>query len=132
MYNATCCLTIRQRDQVCGRTHFLADSLSYGVGNRKGDLMKTYRFLWLGALLVLVLLLAMVVMLTPRSRTSSATSHRPELEYLKAVNSVAPLKDPELLFVLMTEFANANLQAEGVNFFSARLKEFEPRLTQAQ
>jgi glyoxylase-like metal-dependent hydrolase (beta-lactamase superfamily II) len=51
---------------------------------------------------------------------------------LKAVNSVAPPKDPELLFLLMTQYANANLQAEGAEFFSARLKEFEPRLTPVQ
>ena len=94
--------------------------------------MKISRFWWIGTLLVLVLLISMVLMLTQRSRHSSAKSHRPDLEYLKAVNSVAPPTDPELLFVLMTQFANANLQAEGVDFFSARLKEFEPRLTQVQ
>jgi glyoxylase-like metal-dependent hydrolase (beta-lactamase superfamily II) len=51
---------------------------------------------------------------------------------LKAVNSVAPLKDPELLFVLMTEFVNSNLQGEGAEFFSARLKQFESQLTPVQ
>src|SRR5690348_3391279 len=67
------------------------------------------------------------------SRVSSVTvSHRPELEYLKAVNSVAPPQDPQLLFLLMAEYANANLQSEGAEFFSARLKEFEPRLTDVQ
>jgi glyoxylase-like metal-dependent hydrolase (beta-lactamase superfamily II) len=94
--------------------------------------MKASRFWWIGALLVVVLLISMVLMLTQRSRNSSAKSHSPDLEYLKAVNSVAPPKDPELLFLLMTQFANSNLQAEGANFFSARLKEFEPRLTQVQ
>lgn len=29
------------------------------------------------------------------------TAYPPELEYLKAVNSVAPPKDPQLLFLLM-------------------------------
>ena len=61
-----------------------------------------------------------------------ASPHRPELEYLKAVNSVAPPRDPQLLFLLMAEYSNANLQGEGAEFFSARLKEFEPRLTDAQ
>src|SRR5215469_13493866 len=56
----------------------------------------------------------------------------PELEYLKAVNSVAPPQDPQLLFLLMGEFANANQQAEGTEFLSARLKEFAPRLTDPQ
>ena len=36
------------------------------------------------------------------------------------------------MFILMTEFANSNLQDEGAEFFSARLKEFEPQLTPVQ
>ena len=59
-------------------------------------------------------------------------SVRPELEYLKAVNLVAPPRDPQLLFLLMAQYSNANLQGEGAEFFSARLKEFGPRLTEAQ
>src|SRR5258707_11255834 len=59
-------------------------------------------------------------------------SSRPELEYLKAVNQAAPPQDPQLLFLLMGQYANANRQAEGAEFFSARLKEFEPRLTDVQ
>ncbi len=66
------------------------------------------------------------------SRTSSSASLRPELEYLKAVNSVAPPLDPQLLFLLMAQYSNANLQGEGAEFFSARLKEFSPRLTDVQ
>jgi glyoxylase-like metal-dependent hydrolase (beta-lactamase superfamily II) len=64
--------------------------------------------------------------------SSSAASHHPDLNYLKAVNSVAPPKDPQLLFLLMAEYSNANLQGEGAEFFSARLKEFDSRLTAAQ
>ena len=63
---------------------------------------------------------------------SAAVSHRPELEYLKAVNSVAPPQDPQLLFLLMAEYSSANLQGEGYEFFSERLKEFGPRLTDVQ
>src|SRR5207244_11003125 len=37
-----------------------------------------------------------------------------------------------LLFILMTEFANSNLQDEGAEFFSARLRKFEPQLTPVQ
>lgn len=65
-------------------------------------------------------------------REARRGSIRPELEYLKAVNSVAPPHDPQLLFLLMGEFANANQQAEGAEFLSARLKEFAPRLSDAQ
>jgi hypothetical protein len=63
---------------------------------------------------------------------SSSGSRRPDLEYLKAVNTVAPPQDPQLLFLLMAQYSNANLQGEGAEFFSARLKEFGPRLTDAQ
>ncbi len=63
---------------------------------------------------------------------SSSGSRRPELEYLKAVNTVAPPRDPQLLFLLMAQYSNANLQGEGAEFFSVRLKEFGPRLTDAQ
>jgi len=63
---------------------------------------------------------------------SSSGSRRPELEYLNAVNTVAPPQDPQLLFLLMAEYSNANLQGEGAEFFSTRLKEFGPRLTDVQ
>jgi len=64
-------------------------------------------------------------------QTQSGSS-RPELEYLKAVNSAAPPKDPQLLFLLMGAYANANQQVEGAEFFSARLNEFGPRLSDPQ
>ena len=63
---------------------------------------------------------------------SSSGARRPDLEYLKAVNGVAPPQDPQLLFLLMAQYSNANLQDEGAEFFSARLKEFGPRLTDVQ
>ena len=86
----------------------------------------------IGALLG-VLLLAGVFFFAHRSGGEhSAKLRNPDLEYLKAVNSVAPPKDPQLLFILMTEFANSNLQEEGAEFFSARLREFDSQLTPVQ
>src|SRR6266567_4577271 len=79
---------------------------------------------------LLLIVVAVVILRSPDKR--SAKLHTPELEYLKAVNSVAPPKDPELMFILMGEFASSNLQDEGAEFFSARLKEFEPQLTPVQ
>jgi glyoxylase-like metal-dependent hydrolase (beta-lactamase superfamily II) len=64
-------------------------------------------------------------------QTQSASS-RPELEYLKAVNSTSPPKDPQLLFLLMGAYSNANQQVEGAEFLSARLDEFGPRLNDVQ
>ena len=57
---------------------------------------------------------------------------RPELEYLEAVNRAAPPADPQLLFILMAQYANANLHGQGAEFFAARLREFTPRLTDSQ
>ena len=58
--------------------------------------------------------------------------HRPDLEYFQAINRVAPPQDPQLLFLLMGQYSNANLQGEGAEFFAARLKEFGPRLKDSQ
>src|SRR5882724_12747386 len=77
-------------------------------------------------------LLIFVVFLASLRGVPAAEASRPELEYLKAVNSVAPPRDPQLLFLLMGQYSNANLQGEGADFFSARLQEFGPRLTDAQ
>src|SRR5580693_6030958 len=66
------------------------------------------------------------------AKQKQSGSSRPELEYLKAVNSAAPPQDPQLLFLLMGAYANANQQAEGAEFLTLRLNEFGPRLTDAQ
>src|SRR5712692_8974108 len=57
---------------------------------------------------------------------TQSVSSRPELEYLKAVNRAAPPKDPQLLFLLMGTYANANQQLEGAEFPPARVIDFEP------
>jgi glyoxylase-like metal-dependent hydrolase (beta-lactamase superfamily II) len=94
--------------------------------------MTRFGFLRPATLIAAVLFISMTSTPAGGSPSSAAKAHSPDLEYLKAVNSVAPPKDPELLFILMTEFANSNLQEEGADFFAARLKEFEPSLTAVQ
>src|SRR6266446_2380505 len=85
---------------------------------------------------VIVVLLSICFTAVPplgaNGTNSSSASHRPDLEYLKAVNQAAPPQDPQLLFLLMAQYASANRQVEGVEFFSARLREFDPRLTDVQ
>src|SRR5215475_10449779 len=89
--------------------------------------------LWrIGALLCVLMLIVVAFVVLRSGDRHYAKVRNPDLEYLKAVNSVSPPKDPELLFILMTEFANSNLQNEGAEFFSARLREFEPQLTPVQ
>ncbi len=91
--------------------------------------------IYLSAVLLLAVFLA-TLRRAPVTESSgidaSSGPRRPELEYLKAVNSVAPPRDPQLLFLLMAQYSNANLQGEGAEFFSARLKEFGPSLTDSQ
>jgi glyoxylase-like metal-dependent hydrolase (beta-lactamase superfamily II) len=87
--------------------------------------------LWISALLCVLLIVVAFVALRSSDK-HYAKLRNPDLEYLKAVNSLAPPKDPEMLFILMTEFASSNLQNEGAEFFGARLREFEPQLTPVQ
>jgi glyoxylase-like metal-dependent hydrolase (beta-lactamase superfamily II) len=65
-------------------------------------------------------------------KESIASSHRPELEYLKVVNKAHPPADPELLFLLMGQFANANQHRQGIDFITALLKDYGPALTNGQ
>src|SRR5262252_7275816 len=96
--------------------------------------MKVFFYLSAALLLSGILFLGLLEMSagSVSGKTSVSGSPRPELEYFKAINSVGPPQDPQILFLLMAQFSNANLQGEGVEFFSARLKEFEPRLTDTQ
>ena len=97
--------------------------------------MKSRIFLFLSAVAIVA---AVVVSggagkaVSRKGNQNRAATSSPELEYLKAVNSAGPPKDPQLLFLLMAAFANGNRQAEGVEFLSARLNEFGPRLSDAQ
>jgi hypothetical protein len=107
-------------------------SLSVSFGARWEPSMKSS--IYLSAVLLLAVLLASVrgAPSTDTGVDSSSRSRRPDLEYLKAVNTVAPPQDPQLLFLLMAQYSNANMEGEGAEFFSARLKEFNPRLTDVQ
>ncbi len=94
--------------------------------------MKAPAILRIGMPLCVLLLIVVAVFVLRSGDRPLAKLRNPDLEYLKAVNSTASPKDPELMFILMAEFANSNLQAEGADFFSARLREFEPHLTPVQ
>jgi glyoxylase-like metal-dependent hydrolase (beta-lactamase superfamily II) len=90
--------------------------------------MKTY-LSWLAAVAAAVLLGALALGEDARRPAASA---QPELEYLKIVNRAAPPRDPEVLFLLMSQFANAGRQREGAEFFSSVEQEFAPRLSDTQ
>src|SRR5215471_463697 len=97
--------------------------------------MKMSRNIQIALLIGLLVLLAVggfLVLRSGRDESHSVSTSLPDLEYLKAINGTEPPKDPQLLFLLLTQYANANRPGEGAEFFAARLKEFEGRLTSVQ
>jgi glyoxylase-like metal-dependent hydrolase (beta-lactamase superfamily II) len=67
---------------------------------------------------------------------STATPHpapdRPELAYLEQVNAWRPPSDPQLLFLLMGQFANAGRQLEGAQYLDDLRRRFDPKLNDTQ
>ncbi|MCX7175813.1 MAG: MBL fold metallo-hydrolase [Proteobacteria bacterium] len=86
---------------------------------------------WISVLLLVGALLGAFAVGGNAGQSASASSP-PELEYFKAVNAGGPPRDPQLLLLLMAQYANANLRAEGIEHFSALLLEFGPRLSDRQ
>ncbi len=90
------------------------------------------------AIVVLVdsLLLALITSVgTPSWSAQSpvwADSVSPELAYLKQVNQWHPPSDPQLIFLLMGQFANAGRHAEGITYFEEVLKRFGSDVTDSQ
>ena len=82
--------------------------------------------------LFLAMFLGLAGALLAAATPSSPRAPRPELDYFREVNRHGPPGDPQLLFLLMAEYANANRNREGAEFFTARLKEFDSRLTDPQ
>ena len=86
------------------------------------------------AYLVSVLALGLVVLLQTHvvaqdaQAASAPQSLAPELAYLKLVNSWRLPADPQLLFLLMGQFANAGRHAEGIEYFQTAMKKFGPTL----
>ena len=69
------------------------------------------------------------IALATTARAAPATdAQRPELAYLKQANLWRPPQDPQLLFLLMAQFANAGRHEEGIEFFTAALKRFDAQL----
>src|SRR6266446_1668354 len=66
------------------------------------------------------------------SPTAARDAQFPELAYLKQVNQWRPPSDPQLVFLLMAQFANAGRHAEGIDYFNGILKRFEAQLDDTQ
>ena len=57
----------------------------------------------------------------PAFADATPQTYRPELEYLKVVNSAGPAADPQLIFLLMGQYLNSNRLLEGIDFFETFL-----------
>lgn len=86
-----------------------------------------------GLLLVILLAGAWLTFMVAEAGGNSVArpARHPDLDYLKAVNRAGP-RDPQLLFLLMGQFANANMHTEGIEYFSTVLKELSPNLSDPQ
>jgi hypothetical protein len=58
--------------------------------------------------------------------SADPAGNRPELAYLEQVNRWRPPSDPQLVFLLMGQFANAGRHAEGAAFFEDLRRRFRP------
>ena len=56
----------------------------------------------------------------------------PELAFLKQMNAWRPPADPQVLFVLMAQFANSGRYVEGIAYFDDLLERFGPKLNDTQ
>jgi glyoxylase-like metal-dependent hydrolase (beta-lactamase superfamily II) len=76
---------------------------------------------------VLLVPLLFVVGATGASSDTGATD-RPELAYLKQVNAWHPPSDPQLLFLLMQQYANAGRHLEGAAYLDELRRRFDGQL----
>jgi glyoxylase-like metal-dependent hydrolase (beta-lactamase superfamily II) len=81
------------------------------------------------AVLVVVLLAPLPFLLRAVGAPSAApATDRPELAYLKQVNAWHPPSDPQLLFLLMAQYANAGRHLEGAAYLDELRHRFDGRL----
>ena len=66
-----------------------------------------------------LLLLSLSVVAANQGRDARRATDRPELAYLKEVNAWRPSQDPQLLFMLMSQYANAGRHLEGAAYLDA-------------
>lgn len=81
-----------------------------------------------GVLLVPLLLTSGVAI----AQHADTVPERPELAYLKQVNAWRPPSDPQLLFLLMAQYANAGRHLEGAAYLDALRRRFDAELNDTQ
>ena len=95
-------------------------------------LVRSLPLLALAGILVVVIVLGVRPVLAQSRPTTQTSARPPELAYLMQVNQWRPPSDPQLLFILMGQFANSGRHLEGIAYFEEVLKRFGPELKDAQ
>ena len=93
---------------------------------------RTYRLIVLMAGCAVLLLPMLLLGATETSSGGRPAPDRPELAYLKQVNEWRPPADPQLLFLLMGQYANAGRHLEGAAHLDELRRRFDPQLTDVQ
>jgi glyoxylase-like metal-dependent hydrolase (beta-lactamase superfamily II) len=86
---------------------------------------------WMVAGAFAIFVAAAFVISTP-SPAAPAPTVLPDLEYLKTINEAGPPADPQLIFLLSAQYANAKRLAAGIASFEGLLRDFGARLQPAQ
>ena len=103
-------------------------------GKNQNQLFKEMRRRVLGVGLIIFLAAISFGLVKGYATTSIAQSqtYHSELEYLKAMNSARPADDPEIIFLLVAQYLNANQYVAGIEFFKSFLDKYESRLLPRQ
>jgi glyoxylase-like metal-dependent hydrolase (beta-lactamase superfamily II) len=87
---------------------------------------------WIAGAVGALLAAAFLVTVKAHEPGARAAGQRPELAYLKQVNQWRPPDDPQLVLLLMGQFANAGRHAEGAAYLDELRRRFDPRLDDGQ
>jgi glyoxylase-like metal-dependent hydrolase (beta-lactamase superfamily II) len=79
-----------------------------------------------------LLLASLSLVAATRGHDRRPAAERPELAYLKEVNAWHPSQDPQLLFMLMSQYANAGRHLEGAAYLDGLRRRFDSQLNDTQ
>jgi len=85
-----------------------------------------------GVLLVSLLFMGGATGVPSPSPADPQATDRPELAYLKQVNAWHPPSDPQLLFLLMQQYANSGRHLEGASYIDELRRRFDGQLDDTQ
>ncbi|HXD05515.1 MAG TPA: MBL fold metallo-hydrolase [Burkholderiaceae bacterium] len=85
-----------------------------------------------GVLLVSLLFMGGTTGVPSPSPADPQATDRPELAYLKQVNAWHPPSDPQLLFLLMQQYANSGRHLEGASYIDELRRRFDGQLDDTQ